>query len=76
VLKDDEGQLLLSKSSVSKVTEALWAEYEAFAKGDLSELDVEYLWLARCMSPCGGGFLAKRGFWRPGRYAEAARRCS
>jgi transposase-like protein len=51
VLKDDEGQLLLSKSSVSEVTEALWAEYEAFAKADLSELEVEYLWLDAVYEP-------------------------
>jgi transposase-like protein len=35
--------MLLSKSAVSQVTEALWAEYEAFTKRDLSGFDVVYL---------------------------------
>jgi transposase-like protein len=34
---------LLSRSAVSKLTERLWAEYEAFATRDLSEHDVVYL---------------------------------
>ena len=38
-----EGPTLLSKSAVSRVTEALWEEYEAFAKRDLAEFDVVYL---------------------------------
>ena len=41
-LGDGEGSLL-SRSSVSRVTEALWEEYEAFAKRDLSGIDVVYL---------------------------------
>jgi putative transposase len=36
-------QSLLSRSAVSRVTEALWAEYEAFTKRDLSAFDVVYL---------------------------------
>jgi transposase-like protein len=61
VLKDDEGQLLLSKSSVSEVTEVLWAEYEAFAKADLSELDVEYLWLDAVYEPMRRWLSRKEG---------------
>jgi len=34
---------LLSKSSVSRLTESLWEEYEAFSKRDLSGFDVVYL---------------------------------
>lgn len=34
---------LLSRSSVSRVTEVLWEEYEAFAQRDLSGLEVVYL---------------------------------
>ena len=34
---------LLSRSSVSRVTEALWEEYEAFAERDLSGIEVVYL---------------------------------
>jgi len=36
-------QSLLSRSSVSRVTEVLWEEFEAFAKRDLSSFDVVYL---------------------------------
>jgi transposase-like protein len=43
VLSDDGQTALLSRSSVSRVTEALWAEYEAFTKRDLSAFDVVYL---------------------------------
>jgi transposase-like protein len=40
----EDGQtILLSKSSVSQVTEVLWEQYEAFTKRDLSGFDVVYL---------------------------------
>ena len=42
-LSDDPEQSLLSKSAVSRVTEVLWEEFEAFAKRDLSGFDVVYL---------------------------------
>ena len=42
-ISEDGQTMLLSKSSVSQVTEALWAEYEAFTKRDLSSFDVVYL---------------------------------
>ena len=43
---DDPGAPgLLSKSSVSRVTEALWEEYEAFGKRDLKDFDVVYLFV-------------------------------
>jgi putative transposase len=42
-LSDDPQQPLLSKSSVSRVTDALWQEHEAFIKRDLSGIDVVYL---------------------------------
>jgi putative transposase len=41
-LGDGDGPLL-SRSSVSRVTEALWDEYEAFAERDLSGIEVVYL---------------------------------
>ena len=44
-LVDQEGKPLLSRSSVSRLTEALHDEYEAFAARDLSELDVVYLFV-------------------------------
>jgi transposase-like protein len=43
---DENGErrsTLLSRSAVSRVTEALWEEYEAFRKRDLSSFDVVYL---------------------------------
>jgi transposase-like protein len=39
------GPGMLSKSSVSELTEQLWAEYEAFATRDLSEIRPLYLFL-------------------------------
>lgn len=42
-LSGQEEQTLLSRSSVSRVTEALWEEFEAFSKHDLSNVDVVYL---------------------------------
>jgi transposase-like protein len=39
------GDVVLSKSSISKVTDILWKEYEAFKERDLSGYEVEYLFL-------------------------------
>jgi transposase-like protein len=39
------GQLLLSRSAVSRMTERLWEEYEAFASRDLSEYEPVYLFV-------------------------------
>lgn len=44
-LTDEAGHPLLSRSSMSRLSEELYAEYEAFATRDLSELDVVYLYL-------------------------------
>lgn len=44
-LVDEDGRSLLSRSTTSRLTERLWAEYEAFAKRDLSGLDVVYLFV-------------------------------
>lgn len=44
-LTDDEGRPLLSRSSISRLSEELYAEYEAFAERDLSGYDVVYLFL-------------------------------
>jgi len=38
-----DGRPLLSRSTVSRLTEELWAEYEAFSGRDLSGFDVVYL---------------------------------
>ena len=42
-LSDDGRTALLSRSSVSRVSEVLWEQYEAFTKRDLSSFDVVYL---------------------------------
>jgi transposase-like protein len=42
-IDDGDKQTLLSKSSVSRITEVLWEEFEAFARRDLSGFDVVYL---------------------------------
>jgi putative transposase len=41
--ENGESSTLLSRSAVSRVTEALWEEYQAFTKRDLSAFDVIYL---------------------------------
>jgi transposase-like protein len=43
--RGDDGKALLSRTAVSQVTEQLWAEYEAFATRDLSDLEIVYLFL-------------------------------
>lgn len=42
-LVDEQGAPLLSRSSVSRLTDDLYQEYEAFASRDLSDFDVVYL---------------------------------
>jgi putative transposase len=42
-ISDDGQTALLSKSSVSRVTEVLWEQFDAFTKRDLSDFDVVYL---------------------------------
>lgn len=42
---DERGQLLLSRTAVSEITQRLWTEYEAFASRDLSEFEVIYLFV-------------------------------
>jgi putative transposase len=43
LLKDRDGHMVLSKSSVSQLNQRLWEEYEAFCQADLSGQDVLYL---------------------------------
>lgn len=43
--KDEHGRRLLSRAAVSEISERLWAEYEAFAKRDLSEHEIVYLFV-------------------------------
>jgi putative transposase len=44
-LNEAMGDQILSKSSVSKVTEVLWEDYKRFKERDLSSYEVEYLFL-------------------------------
>jgi transposase-like protein len=40
-----DGRCLLSRSAASRVCEALWADYQEFARRDLSDIDVAYLFI-------------------------------
>src|SRR5579875_2649298 len=41
--RDATGELLISKSAVSEITDRLWEDYQAFIARDLSDVAVEYL---------------------------------
>ncbi|MGH9046411.1 MAG: IS256 family transposase [Acidimicrobiales bacterium] len=41
--RDATGELLISKSAVSEITDQLWGDYQAFIARDLSDISVEYL---------------------------------
>jgi putative transposase len=41
--RDATGELLISKSAVSEITDQLWEDYQAFIARDLSDISVEYL---------------------------------
>lgn len=41
--KDATGELLISKSAVSEITDQLWEDYQAFIARDLTDISVEYL---------------------------------
>jgi putative transposase len=43
--RDSTGELLISKSAVSEITDRLWEDYQAFIARDLSEIEVEYLFV-------------------------------
>jgi hypothetical protein len=43
--RDATGELLISKSAVSEITDRLWEQYQEFIARDLSEVDVEYLFV-------------------------------
>lgn len=45
IFRDEEGRSLVSRTSVSELTEVLWEEYEAFATRDLGEIRPLYLFL-------------------------------
>jgi transposase-like protein len=39
------GEMLLSRSAVSEITDSLWQDYKAFCERDLSQFEVEYLFV-------------------------------
>jgi transposase-like protein len=41
--RDATGELLLSRTAVSEITDQLWTQYEEFCRRDLSDIAVEYL---------------------------------
>src|SRR5215210_2461512 len=43
--RDATGELLISKSAVSEITDQLWEDYQAFRTRDLSSIDVSYLFV-------------------------------
>jgi transposase-like protein len=43
--RDATGELLISKSAVSEITDRLWEDYQDFLSRDLSGLEIEYLFV-------------------------------
>ena len=43
--RDATGELLISKSAVSEITDRLWEDYQTFISRDLSDLEIEYLFV-------------------------------
>ena len=43
--RDVTGELLISRSAVSEITDQLWEQYEQFTSRDLSDIAVEYLFV-------------------------------
>src|SRR5512132_2474688 len=43
--RDESGRLLLSRTAVSEIGARLWADYQEFARRDLSEYDITYLFV-------------------------------
>ena len=63
--RDATGELVISRSAVSEITDGLWEQYEAFCARDLSDIPVEYLF-------CDGIYESlratapRRRCWSPG----------
>ena len=53
--KDESGRLLLSKTAVSELGERLWEDYQAFARRDLSEYEIVYLFVDGIAERLGPG---------------------
>ena len=67
--RDATGQMLISKSAVSEITDRLWEDYQAFIARDLSDISVEYLFVdavftvaasARGQGGCAGGLVHRQ----------------
>jgi putative transposase len=43
--RDATGDMVLSKSTISEITDRLWEDYQAFISRDLSDIAVEYLFV-------------------------------
>lgn len=43
--RDSTGELVISKSAVSEITDRLWEDFQAFQARDLADIDVEYLFV-------------------------------
>jgi len=70
--RDDTGSPLLSRTTVSELTDTLWEDYEAFCQRDLSTLEVEYLFIDAVYEGlrswgCSQGILCAWGICRDGR---------
>jgi len=43
--RDETGELVISRTAVSEITDQLWADYRAFCERDLADVAVEYLFV-------------------------------
>ena len=55
------GELLISRSALSEITDQLWEDYRAFRERDLSEIEVEYLFLVDAVYESLRRYGAKEG---------------
>ena len=69
------GKNRLSKSTVSRITQQLNGDFEAWRKRDLSDLNVLYLFLDGSITPCGKVRMKKKGCFWPMRFWRTGARC-
>jgi transposase-like protein len=73
LFRDEEGEVVLSRSAISEITDELWEEYEAFSQRDFSELPLVYLVVdgvyeaMRRLGQVRDGILVARGILEDGR---------
>jgi transposase-like protein len=70
-LRDATGDPLLSRSTVSELSETLWEDYDTFCQRDLSSFEVEYLFIDAVYEGlrqwgCSQGILCAWGICRDG----------